>query len=72
VSASQALIALLEQPSAHDPGVREVTQAMRRAPQTISEQFDHYHSLVMAVGAEQAACVVVNAARHAHRRWLAG
>jgi hypothetical protein len=72
MSATQALIALLEQPGADDPTAGEVVQALRRSPQTISEQFDRYQGLVGAVGAEQAACIVVNAVRLAHRRWLAG
>ncbi len=66
------LILLLEQPDAGDPGVRQVTAALRRTPQQLTDQFNHYQSLVDAVGAEQAARVVVNAARVANRGWLAG
>jgi len=66
------LILLLEQPDAGDPGVRQVTAALRRTPQQLTDQFNHYQSLVDAVGAEQAARMVVNAARVANRGWLAG
>ena len=66
------LILLLEQPGVSDPGVRQVAAALRRTPQQLTDQFNHYQSLVDAVGAEQAARMVVNAARVANRGWLAG
>jgi hypothetical protein len=74
VSATEGLIALLEQAGAgtSDPGVRQVTRALRHTPQQVADQFDHYQNLVDAVGAEQAAGMVVNAARAAHKGWLAG
>lgn len=72
MTATEGLIALLEQTSTGDPGVRRVTRALRRTPQQIADQFDHWQTIVDAVGAEQAAAMVVNAARAAHKGWLAG
>ncbi len=72
VSATEALIALLEQPGADEPGVREVTRALRRTPGHLADQFDHWQTIVDAVGAERAAHLAVDAAQAAHKRWLAG
>jgi hypothetical protein len=72
MTGTDGLIALLEQPGAGNPGVRQVTQALRRTPQQVADQFDHWETIVDAVGAEQAADIVVNAARAAHKGWLAG
>ncbi len=72
MSATDPLIALLEQAGASNPAVRQVTGSLRRTPQVLAERFDHYQNLVGSVGAEQAACIVINAARVAHRGWLAG
>ncbi len=65
MSATDRLIALLEQAGAGNPAVRQVTGSLRH-------RFDHYQNLVDMVGAEQAACIVINAARAAHKGWLAG
>jgi hypothetical protein len=72
VSATDRLIALLEQPGAGDPGVREVTRALRRIPVHLADQFDHWQTIVDAVGVERAAYMAVDAAHAAHKRWLAG
>ncbi len=72
MSAADRLIALLEQSGANDPGARQVTASLRRTPQMISERFDHYQNLIDAVGAEQAAHIVINAIRAANRGWLPG
>jgi hypothetical protein len=72
MSATDWLIALLEHGNPGNPGVRQVTGSLRRTPQVLAERFDHYQNLVGSVGAEQAACIVINAARATHRGWLAG
>jgi hypothetical protein len=71
-SAVEGLIALLERHGSSDPGLRQVIRALRDTSQQVTEQFDHYQSLVEAVDAAQAARVVVNAARVAAKGWLAG
>lgn len=75
MSATEGLLALLEQPGAGagDPGVRQVTRALRRTPQQVADQIDHWQTIVDAVGPARAAhTVVVNATRAAHKGWLAG
>jgi hypothetical protein len=72
MSATDRLIALLEQSNAGNPAVRQVTGSLRRMPHEVADRFDHYQNLVDAVGAEQAARIVINAARAAHKGWLAG
>jgi hypothetical protein len=72
MSATDRLIALLEQSNAGNPAVRQVTGSLRRMPHEVVDRFDHYQTLVGAVGAEQAACIVINAARVTYRGWLAG
>ncbi len=72
MSAIDPLIALLEQSNAGNPGVRQVTGSLRHTPQVLADRFDHYQNLVDSVGAEQAARIVINAARATHRGWLAG
>jgi hypothetical protein len=71
VSAAERLIALLEQPDASGAAVRQVIGSLRRTPQEVVERFDHYQRLVEGVGAEQAVRIVLNAARVAHKGWLA-
>jgi hypothetical protein len=72
ITPTQALIALLEQPGAHLPGVREVTRALRLAPVHVAGQFDHWQTIVDAVGAERAAHLAVDSVQATHKRWLAG
>ncbi len=72
MSATDPLIALLEQAGASNPAVRQVTGSLRRTPEVLADRFDHYQNLVGSVGAQQAARIVINAARAAHRGWLAG
>jgi hypothetical protein len=65
MSATDRLIALLEQANASDPGVRQLTASLRHTPQALVERFDHYQRLVEAVGAEEVARIVVDAIRAA-------
>jgi hypothetical protein len=72
MSAAEQLIVLLERIGPADSSVRHVAAALRRTPRAVADQFDHYETLIDAVGAEQAAHIAVNAARAANQRWLAG
>ena len=72
ITPTQALIELLERPGAHLPAVREVTRALRLTPVHLADQFDHWQTIVHAVGAERAAHMAVDNVQAAHKRWLAG
>jgi hypothetical protein len=71
ITPTQALIDLLEQPGI-DQAVREVTRALRLTPVHLAEQFDHWQTIVHAVGPERAAHLAVDNVQAAHKRWLAG
>src|SRR6266498_1360168 len=62
MSATDRLIALLEQAGASNPAVRQVTGSLRHTPEVLADRFDHYQNLVDMVGAEQAACTEQTAA----------
>ena len=72
MSATDPLIALLEQAGASNPAVRQVTGSLRHTPEVLADRFDHYQNLVGSVGAEQAVEIVINAARVTYKGWLAG
>ena len=72
ITPTQALIELLEQLGTHDQGVREVARALRLTPVHLADQFDHWQTIVHAVGAERAAHLAVDNVQAAHKRWLAG
>jgi hypothetical protein len=71
ITPTQALIALLEQIGT-DQGVREVTLALRLTPVHLADQFDHWQTIVDAVGPKRAAHLAVDNVQAAHKRWLAG
>ena len=72
ITPTQALIALLEQLGTNEQAVGEVTQALRLTPVHLADQFDHWQTIVLAVGAERAAHMAVDNVQAAHKRWLAG
>ena len=72
ITSTQALISLLEQPGADLPAVREVIRALRLTPVHLADQFDHWQTIVGAVGAERAAHMAVDNVQATHKRWLAG
>jgi len=71
-SAIDRLTTLLEHTSPSDPGVRQLTEALRRTAQMLAEQLDYYQHLVEVVGPTEAARMAVNAARATHRGWVDG
>ena len=52
--------------------MREVTRALRLTPVHLADQFDHWQTIVDALGAERAAYLAVDNVQAAHKRWLAG
>ena len=58
-AAGRLAAVLVEQAGRHDQGVRRVVAALRRNPDQLAAELDHLANLVDALGADQAARVIL-------------